>query len=74
MDIGGKKMAGCAAGVIDSFQYYGSALSLYIFGKMFAKYGWNAWYPLMVLFALSGAFSMFLLMRKQRKMAASVVA
>ncbi|MEO6181889.1 MAG: MFS transporter [Verrucomicrobiota bacterium] len=74
MDIGGKKMAGCAAGVIDSFQYYGSALSLYIFGKMFAKYGWNAWYPLMVMFALSGALSMYLLMRKQRRLAASVAA
>jgi OPA family glycerol-3-phosphate transporter-like MFS transporter len=74
MDIGGKKMAGCAAGVIDSFQYYGSALSLYVFGKMFTKYGWNAWYPLMVMFALSGAVSMFLLMRKQRRMAGNVAA
>jgi sugar phosphate permease len=74
MDIGGKKMAGCAAGVIDSFQYYGSALSLYIFGKMFAKYGWNAWYPLMVIFALSGATSMFLLKRKQRRTAAIAAA
>lgn len=69
MDIGGKKMAGFAAGVIDSFQYYGSALSLWLFGKLFTKYGWEAWYPLMVLFALSGGFCMFMVMRKQKRMA-----
>ena len=56
MDIGGKKMAGFALGVIDSFQYYGSALSLFLFGKLFAKFGWSAWYPLMVMFALSGGW------------------
>jgi len=69
MDIGGKKMAGFALGVIDSFQYYGSALSLFVFGKLFAKFGWSAWYPLMVMFALSGGASMYLVMRKQRRMA-----
>jgi MFS transporter, OPA family, glycerol-3-phosphate transporter len=69
MDIGGKKMAGLAAGVIDSFQYYGSALSLFVFGKLFKIYGWSAWYPLMVLFALNGAFAMFLVMRKQKRLA-----
>jgi len=69
MDIGGKKMAGFAAGVIDSFQYYGSALSLFLFGKMFSKYGWSAWYPLMVMFALSGGLCMFMVMRKQKRMA-----
>jgi len=72
MDIGGKKMAGFAAGVIDSFQYYGSALSLFIFGKMFAIYGWSAWYPLMVMFAISGGFCMLMVMRKQRRMAAGL--
>jgi MFS transporter, OPA family, glycerol-3-phosphate transporter len=66
MDIGGKKMAGFAAGLIDSFQYYGSALSLFLFGKLFATYGWSAWYPLMVLFALSGGICMLLVMHKQR--------
>jgi MFS transporter, OPA family, glycerol-3-phosphate transporter len=70
MDIGGKKMAGFAAGVIDSFQYYGSALSLFVFGKLFKIYGWNAWYPLMVMFALSGGIAMYFAMRKQQKMAA----
>lgn len=69
MDIGGKKMAGFATGVIDSFQYYGSALSLFLFGKMFTRYGWSAWYPLMVMFALSGGLCMFMVMRKQKRMA-----
>jgi len=68
MDIGGKKFAGFAAGVIDSFQYYGSALSLFIFGKMYLIYGWNAWYPLMVGFALCGAVSMWAVTRKQERM------
>ena len=69
MDIGGKKMAGFALGVIDSFQYYGSALSLFLFGKFFGKFGWSAWYPLMVMFALSGGVCMYLVMRKQRRLA-----
>ncbi len=68
MDIGGKKMAGFATGLIDSFQYYGSALSLFLFGKMFARYGWSAWYPLMVVFAVSGGLCMFMVMRKQERM------
>jgi len=68
MDIGGKKFAGFASGVIDSFQYYGSALSLFIFGKMYLLYGWNAWYPLMVGFALCGAISMLIVTRKQKRM------
>ncbi len=58
MDIGGKKMAGFAAGVIDSFQYYGSALCLFTSGLLIQKFGWGAWYPVMVLFALGGALAM----------------
>jgi OPA family glycerol-3-phosphate transporter-like MFS transporter len=72
MDIGGKKMAGFATGVIDSFQYYGSALSLFLFGRMFAKYGWSAWYPLMVMFAASGGLCMFLVRRKQQRVVRAV--
>ena len=74
MDIGGKKMAGFALGVIDSFQYYGSALSLFLFGKMFARFGWSAWYPLMVMFALSGGCCMFMVMRKQKRLARQAAA
>ncbi|NBT89376.1 MAG: MFS transporter [Verrucomicrobia bacterium] len=58
MDIGGKKMAGFAAGVIDSFQYYGSAICLFITGILIKKFGWASWYPVMILFALGGALAM----------------
>jgi len=75
MDIGGKKMAGFAAGVIDSFQYYGGALSLIITGRVLdatkAEYGWTFWYAIMAGFGVLGGLSMFLVMRKQKRMAIS---
>jgi len=73
MDIGGKKMAGFAAGVIDSFQYYGGAISLIITGRVLdatkAEYGWTFWYAIMAGFGLMGGLAMFLVMRKQKRMA-----
>jgi len=69
MDIGGKKMAGFAAGVIDSFQYYGSAICLFITGIVLKHYGWVGWYPVMIGFAVIGGTSMFLLRNKQRRLA-----
>ena len=71
MDIGGKKMAGFAAGVIDSFQYYGSALCLFITAIVLERYGWSGWYPVMIGFALMGGFAMLLLKRKQKRLAAA---
>src|SRR5947209_15982503 len=38
MDIGGRKMAGFASGVIDSFQYYGAAIVLPISGWLIDHY------------------------------------
>jgi OPA family glycerol-3-phosphate transporter-like MFS transporter len=70
MDIGGKKMAGFAAGVIDSFQYYGSAICLFITGMVIERYGWAGWYPVMIGFAICGGISMLLLTRKQKRIAA----
>lgn len=35
MDLGGRKMAGCASGIIDSFQYYGAILSGWGLGELF---------------------------------------
>jgi OPA family glycerol-3-phosphate transporter-like MFS transporter len=69
MDIGGRKMAGFASGVIDSFQYYGAAIMLPVTGWFIDHYGWNTWYPLMVIFGIIGAWAMWLVMRKQRRMA-----
>ena len=66
MDIGGRKMAGFAAGVIDSFQYYGTAIALPITGRLIDKYGWGIWYPTMAGFGFIGGCAMLLVMRKQR--------
>ena len=69
MDIGGKKMAGFASGVIDSFQYYGSAIALFITGRVIdatkATYGWDFWFIIMTGFAAIGGFAMLALMLKQ---------
>lgn len=72
MDIGGKKMAGFAAGVIDSFQYYGGAISLFLTGRVLdatkAEHGWLFWYVIMAGFGVMGGLSMLMVMRKQRLM------
>jgi OPA family glycerol-3-phosphate transporter-like MFS transporter len=66
MDIGGRKMAGFASGVIDSFQYYGAAIFLPITGWLIDHYGWITWYPAMVSFGVIGALAMWLVMRRQK--------
>jgi MFS transporter, OPA family, glycerol-3-phosphate transporter len=62
MDIGGKKMAGFAAGVIDSFQYYGAAISLSLTGHVLdatkANFGYTFWFVIMAGFGLLGACAM----------------
>ncbi|MCE9616235.1 MAG: MFS transporter [Lentisphaerae bacterium] len=73
MDIGGKKMAGFASGVIDSFQYYGAAISLMITGRVLdatkASYGWTFWYVIMAAFGVMGGISMWLVILKQKRLA-----
>jgi len=71
MDIGGRKMAGFASGVIDSFQYYGTAIALPLTGWLITKYGWGAWYPVMAGFGVLGGLTMLLVMRKQKRLAAA---
>lgn len=68
MDIGGRKMAGFASGVIDSFQYYGAAIVLPITGWLIDHYGWGTWYPVMVIFGIIGGWAMLFVMRKQRRL------
>jgi OPA family glycerol-3-phosphate transporter-like MFS transporter len=68
MDIGGRKMAGFAAGVIDSFQYYGTAIALPLTGWLIDTYGWGAWYPTMAGFGFIGGCAMLLVMRKQKRL------
>jgi OPA family glycerol-3-phosphate transporter-like MFS transporter len=66
MDIGGRKMAGFAAGVIDSFQYFGAGIAVPLIGKLLDKFGWAAWFPTMAGFGALGGIAMLLVMRKQR--------
>jgi OPA family glycerol-3-phosphate transporter-like MFS transporter len=77
MDIGGKKMAGFASGVIDSFQYYGGAISLAVTGRVLdatkAQYGYTFWYVIMAAFGVMGGIAMFLVMRKQKRMHAATL-
>jgi MFS transporter, OPA family, glycerol-3-phosphate transporter len=53
MDIGGRKMAGFASGVIDSFQYFGGSLSGIILGSLLDKSLGNYFY-FMAPFGLLG--------------------
>lgn len=71
MDIGGRKMAGFASGVIDSFQYYGTAIALPVTGWLIDRYGWGVWYPVMASFGALGGISMLMVMRKQRRMSST---
>lgn len=55
-------MAGFAAGVIDSFQYYGAAISLSLSGRVLeatkAQFGYTFWFVIMAAFGLLGACAM----------------
>lgn len=68
MDIGGRKMAGFAAGVIDSFQYYGGAIAVYVTGILMKRFHWEAWYPSMAIFGIIGGFAMLHVIRIQKRM------
>ena len=65
MDIGGRRMAGFALGVIDSFQYFGSGLALPLMGWLLKHYGWATWFPAMAGFGFIGGCAMLLVLRKQ---------
>lgn len=72
MDIGGKKMAGFASGLIDSFQYFGGAVSFYITGKVLsatqATHGYLYWYVIMATFGIVGGTIMLFLVLKKAQM------
>ena len=57
MDIGGKKMAGFASGVIDSFQYYGGFLAGVPLGWAIDKFGWGSYFYFLAPAGLIGALS-----------------
>jgi len=58
MDIGGRKMAGFAHGVIDSFQYFGGALAGSLLGALVDQ-SWNYYFYFMVPFGLIGGSLMW---------------
>jgi len=64
MDLGGRKMAGFASGVIDSFQYIGAGLAGFGLGSLIdytvrqTSLGWNAWFYFMLPFSLCGMILM----------------
>lgn len=58
MDIGGRKMAGFALGVVNSFQYVGAILAGFMLGTFIDKWGFNAVFYLMLPFSVLGTLLM----------------
>jgi OPA family glycerol-3-phosphate transporter-like MFS transporter len=58
MDIGGRKMAGFASGVIDSFQYLGAGLALKALG-WFLDRNWGYYFYFMAPFGVLGGILMW---------------
>lgn len=58
MDIGGRKMAAFASGVIDAFQYLGAALALKLLGWVLDLYGWQYYFYFMIPFGILGGVLM----------------
>lgn len=67
MDIGGRKMAGFAAGVIDSWQYIGAGLAGVGLGTLIDRFGWNAWLYGMAGFGLLGGLLMLIMNSLERR-------
>lgn len=68
VDIGGKKMAGFASGVIDSFQYYGAAIGLFLTGMLLdvsLPGNYTVWFGIMTCFAFFGGCAMLSLLFRQ---------
>jgi len=57
MDIGGAKMAGSAAGVIDSFQYFGGSFAGYFLGALLDR-SWGNYFYFMAPFGIIGGMLM----------------
>ncbi len=58
MDIGGRKMAGFAHGLIDAFQYFGGALAGVLLGSLIDR-NWGYYFYFMVPFGLIGGALMW---------------
>lgn len=58
MDIGGRRMAGFALGIVNSFQYLGAMLAGFALGGIIDKTGWNSMFWTMLPFSLLGMLLM----------------
>lgn len=67
MDLGGRRMAGFAAGVIDSWQYIGAGLAGIGIGTLIDHYGWHSWLYSMAAFGILGGILMLFMHRLERK-------
>jgi MFS transporter, OPA family, glycerol-3-phosphate transporter len=71
MDIGGRKMAGFALGLIDSFQYFGGSLSGYFLGRLLDKSLGSYFYFMAPFGALGGLLMLFV--RRESAPAAEIL-
>jgi OPA family glycerol-3-phosphate transporter-like MFS transporter len=67
MDFGGKRAAATAAGMFDGMQYVGGALMGVGGGWLIDSFGWGAWAPSMIGFAVLGALLMLPLWNSRPK-------
>jgi MFS transporter, OPA family, glycerol-3-phosphate transporter len=63
MDIGGRRMAGFASGLIDSFQYFGGSLAGYFLGRLLDQ-NWNWYFYFMFPFGIVGGLLMLTILGK----------
>ncbi len=67
MDIGGRRMAGFALGVIDSFQYFGGSLAGYFLGELLDASLGNYFYFMAPFGALGGVLMLTIRKREARE-------
>jgi sugar phosphate permease len=60
MDIGGRRMAGFALGLLDSFQYFGGSLAGYFLGNLLDRSLGNYFYFMAPFGVVGGALMLFI--------------
>jgi OPA family glycerol-3-phosphate transporter-like MFS transporter len=65
MDIGGRKMAAFASGVIDSFQYFGAAGATLVLGWVLDHKGWGYYFYYLIPFGIFGGIMMYSIVNRR---------